>query len=311
MARKQTTRNREERAFLLKNNYVFKEELMDRIAKGKNLSLNQYIPRSQANYYGQLGYMSMRRGNEPTEEHKRWMAEFNKWSDYNKEYLKQSFSIPDNEYCNGYISCGQAMIFTTDSDIVQLYKEELFDKIEYLESLVQKSSLLPSDVPAKVTELKNAGQSMKSKRVFIVHGHDSALRTQVELFVKNLGYEPVVLFKQPNQGSTIIEKIEREANNVAFAIVLYTSCDLGNSKEDAGDGNLNPRARQNVVFEHGYMCALLNRRNVCALVESGVETPGDISGIVYIYYDENGAWQLAVAKEMKSVGLNVDLNKLL
>lgn len=127
---------------------------------------------------------------------------------------------------------------------------------------------------------------------FIVYGHDSALRTQVELFMKNLEYEPVVLFKQPSKGSTIIEKIEREANDVAFAIVLYTSCDLGNSKEDAGDGNLNSRARQNVVFEHGYMCALLNRRNVSALVESGIEIPGDISGIVYIYiYYE---WYMAV-----------------
>lgn len=78
MARKQTARNREERVFLLKSNDVFKEELIDRIAEGKNLALNQYVPRSQADYYGQLGYMSMRRGNEPTEEHKRWITEFNK-----------------------------------------------------------------------------------------------------------------------------------------------------------------------------------------------------------------------------------------
>ncbi len=309
MQRKQTIKNKEERAFLLKSNDVFKEDLIDRIEKGKDLSLNRYVPRSQDDYYGQLGYMSMRQGNDPTEEHKRWMAEFEKWSDYNKEYLKQSFSIPDNEYCHDYVRCGQAMFFTTGSDIVQLYKKELDDKIEFLESLVQKSSLLPSDVSVK--DSKNAEQPIKSKRVFIVHGHDSAIRTQVELLVKNLGYEPVVLFKQPNQGCTIIEKIEREAGDVAFAIVLYTSCDLGNSKEEAIQNKMNPRARQNVVFEHGYMCAMLNRRNVCALVEGGVEIPGDISGIVYISYDENGAWQLSVAKEMKSAGLDVDLNRLI
>ena len=65
--------------------------------------------------------------------------------------------------------------------------------------------------------------------------------------------------------------------------------------------HLNPCARQNVVFEHGYMCAL---------VDSDVEFPGDMSGIVYVSFDDKGAWQIAVAKEMKAAGLDVDLNKL-
>lgn len=309
MTRKQTTQNREERPVLLKSNDVFREELIDRIAKGKALSLNQYVPISHTGAYWQFGYRTHNQDNEPSAEHKGWINEFNKWSDYNEEYLKQAFNIPDNEYCKDYVRSGQAMVFTTGSDIVQLYKEELSDKIEYLESLAQKSRLLPSCTPVK--EAVNDKQPIKSKRVFIVHGHDSAIRTQVELLVKNLGYEPVVLFKQPNQGCTIIEKIEREANDVAFSIVLYTSCDLGNNKEDAEKNKLNPRARQNVVFEHGYMCAKLNRRNVCALIESGVEQPGDISGVVYIPYDANDAWQLAIAREMKSAGLDVDLNRLI
>lgn len=310
MTRKQTTQNREERPVLLKSNDVFREELIDRIAKGKALSLNQYVPISHTGAYWQFGYRTQNQDNEPSAEHKGWINEFNKWSDYNEEYLKQAFNIPDNEYCKDYVRSGQAMVFTTDSDIVQLYKEELHDKIEYLESLVQKSSLLPSSVSAKEPVSDNANQLMASKRVFIVHGHDSAIRIQVELLIKNLGYEPVVLFKQPNHGCTIIEKIEREAGDIAFAIVLYTSCDLGNSREDAENSKLNPRARQNVVFEHGYMCALLKRKNVCALVERGVEIPGDISGILYIPYDENGAWQFSVAKEMKAAGLDVDLNRL-
>lgn len=309
MVRKQTVKNREERTCLIKSNDVFREELLDRIAKGKDLSLHQYVQGNINDIYGQLGRVSMMQGNEPSKEHKTWIAEFERWSDYNKEYLKQSFSIPDNEYYNDYIRSGQALVFTTDSDIVQLCKEELEEKIEFLDSLAQKSSLLPSCVSVK--ETVNIKQPIKSKRVFIVHGHDSAIRTQVELLVKNLGYEPVVLFKQPNQGNTIIEKIEKEADDVAFSIVLYTSCDLGNSKEDAEKNKLNPRARQNVVFEHGYMCSALGRRNVCALVESGVETPGDISGIVYIPYDLNGAWQLSIAKEMKSAGMAVDLNRLI
>lgn len=41
------------------------------------------------------------------------------------------------------------------------------------------------------------------------------------------------------------------------------------------------------------------------------ELPGDLSGIVYIPADINAAWQTTIAKEMKAVGLNVDMNKLI
>ena len=108
-------------------------------------------------------------------------------------------------------------------------------------------------------------------------------------------------------GDTIIEKIEREAKDVCFAIVIYTSCDLGKDKNDA---DLKPRARQNVVFEHGFMCAHLGRPHVCALLEDGVEQPGDLKGVIYKPLDAAGAWKYLIADEMKAVGLEVDKNKI-
>ena len=68
------------------------------------------------------------------------------------------------------------------------------------------------------------------------------------------------------------------------------------------------RARQNVVFEHGYLISKLGRNNVCALVKQSVEIPNDISGIVYIQLDSNGGWKIPLAKEMKSSGYEVDFN---
>lgn len=148
----------------------------------------------------------------------------------------------------------------------------------------------------------------ESKKVFIVHGHDTAVRTETELMVKELGYTPVVLFKQPDKGATIIEKLEAETRDVAFAIVLYTNCDKGCSKESE---EWKPRARQNVVFEHGLACGILGRNRVVALCESGVEIPGDLSGIIYKPIDNSGHWKFEVAKEMKAAGLDIDLNKLI
>ncbi len=149
-------------------------------------------------------------------------------------------------------------------------------------------------------QLKN-----QNKNVFIVHGHDTNVRNEVELFVRSIGYEPIILCKRADKGNTIIEKIERESKDVCYAIVIYTSCDLG---KDKNAEELQPRARQNVVFEHGFMCAHLGRSHVCALLEEGVEQPGDLQGVIYKHLDSSGAWRYQIADEMKAVGLYVDKN---
>lgn len=84
---------------------------------------------------------------------------------------------------------------------------------------------------------------------------------------------------------------------------------MGNAKSSAD--NLNLRARQNVVFEHGYLIGKLGRQNVAALVDGKLELPNDISGVVYISLDEASAWHLQLAKEMKQSGYDIDMNKLI
>ena len=157
---------------------------------------------------------------------------------------------------------------------------------------------------------KSLSFSKESKKVFIVHGHDTSLLNEAEAFVRCLDLEPIILFKEADKGKTIIEKIEEYSGQACYSIVLYSSCDVGYPKGE--ENKVKPRARQNVVFEHGYMMALLGRENVCALLENNdIETPGDINGIVYVPYDINGAWKFRIAKNMKSVGIDIDLNKLL
>lgn len=147
-----------------------------------------------------------------------------------------------------------------------------------------------------------------NNKVFIVHGHDNEAKESVARMLERTGFDAIILHEQASSGKTIIEKIEKYSE-VAFAVVLYTECDLGRDKK-LGESNNRFRARQNVVFEHGYLIGRLGRDRVCALVKGEVETPGDISGVVYINMDDKGAWKLELAKEMKSVGLNIDLNKI-
>ena len=148
---------------------------------------------------------------------------------------------------------------------------------------------------------------MDKSKVFIVHGHDGEAKEAVARFVEKIGLEAIILHEQASSGNTIIEKIEANSN-VGFAIVLYTPCDMGASKGEKDQ--LKPRARQNVIFEHGYLIGKIGRKNVCALVKGDIETPTDISGVVYIKMDEGDSWKYAVAKEMKACGYEVDLNKI-
>lgn len=145
-----------------------------------------------------------------------------------------------------------------------------------------------------------------SDKVFIVHGHDRVARLEVEAFVKQLGLKPVVLFQEASEGHTIIEKLEKNSD-VAFAIVLYTHCDDGKSKES---DTFSPRARQNVVFEHGYFVGKLGRRKVFALVQDKVEKPGDYDGVVYIKMDSEGAWKISLTIEIKKLVPSIDLNNV-
>ncbi len=145
----------------------------------------------------------------------------------------------------------------------------------------------------------------RRSRVFIVHGHDRGRRNDVELFLRKAGLEPVVLADQPNGGRTLIEKFE-DYSDVDFAVVLMTPDDEGAKKGDSP----RPRARQNVVLELGAFIGRLGRRNVVALMVSGVEEPSDVKGILYIDFDEGGSWRNGLARELEAAGLPVDLTAL-
>lgn len=182
-------------------------------------------------------------------------------------------------------------ILTYDKYTTDVTKELLAEAKEFIKNPEVK------DVPKS--------EALDKTKVFIVHGHDVEAKLEVARFVEKMGFEAIILHEQASDSMTIIEKIEKYSN-VGFGIVLYTPCDVGYAKDK--ETEKKARARQNVVFEHGYLIGKLGRNNVCALVKQSVETPNDISGIVYIPLDNNGGWQIPLAKEMKSSGYEVDFN---
>lgn len=152
-----------------------------------------------------------------------------------------------------------------------------------------------------------AGENNVSNKIFIVHGHDDAAKSEMARTLEKAGFEAIILHEQPDAGRTIIEKFEDYAD-VGFAVILYTECDMGRAKEMSVDSE-RYRARQNVVFEHGFFIGKLGRDHVCAFVKGEVETPGDLSGVLYVPMNSAGAWKIDLAKNMRAVGLPVDMNK--
>lgn len=211
----------------------------------------------------------------------------------NSDYLEELM-------CISYFSI--SLDANRDDDIA-CWKSGKGSAINLIDTIIEELELFPKEVSIEIANAKSIDRS----KVFIIHGHDDGAKNEVARFVEKLGLEAVILHEQVNSGDTIIEKLEKYTD-VGFAIVLYTSCDIGGVKTELD--KLKPRARQNVVFEHGLLIGKIGRANVIALVKEEVEIPNDVSGVVYETMDSKGAWKFQLAKEIKASDYDIDMNKV-
>ncbi len=275
---------------LTKTKVSFKASLSERVLLGKEL-----IDKSITNF----------------DELKELEKDYYKWDKYNSELLKNSFNNEDSEYVRSYNYVNYSPIFggaaSNGQEKLKELKEDITNKVENLESLVDRVDLIKSEIEHYEKPPSISSQTMPSKSIFIVHGHNSHIKEAVARTLQLLGLEPIILHEQANAGRTIIEKFETYSN-VGFAIVLLTDDDEGKSRTEL---DLKKRARQNVVLELGYFLGKLGRANVLPLYSSGVEKPSDVDGLVYVEIDPNGVWRFSLVQELKAAGYEVDANKVM
>jgi predicted nucleotide-binding protein len=161
------------------------------------------------------------------------------------------------------------------------------------------------------SENGSAAKPMLSK-VFVVYGHDTAARTELEAMLRRWRLEPLILDQLPSEGQTIIEKLEKYTAEVEFAVVLATPDDEGHRAGHEDEKAF--RARQNVVMELGMMLTFLGRKKVAILMkqQDNMERPSDIQGLLYIPFKDNlqkDAGPL-LAKEMVAQGYSISLANL-
>jgi predicted nucleotide-binding protein len=244
---------------------------------------------------------------EETQKHGRGSLEFTQWYQAVKGALANIFGDASRhlrEFNNIPFTLSFWHDGTPDSDFEDEFQRGMRVAISYLKAMQEEVAEYWEE-PEMPPKLPDVSKVSRSRKVFVVHGHDHGLKEAVARFVSQLGLDPVILHEQPNQGRTIMEKFEHNAE-VGFAVVLLTADDIGAAKKTAEQ--LRDRARQNVVFEFGYFIGKLGRKHVCGLVCPGIEIPSDVLGVLYIPVDESGQWRLLLIKELKAVWQDLDAN---
>ena len=207
------------------------------------------------------------------------------------EFCKIKFDLDssDNSAVLNYLFSGRLQVEKCQRSL--LFVRSVFET--YLKEM--KNEMCDEDIQL---------QSNQYSKVFIVHGHNGELREAVARLVEKQGIQAIILNERINHGTTIIQKLEKYGD-VEAAICLFTADDIGKAKSEPND---KKRARQNVVFEAGYFIGKLGRDNVVIVSEKGIEIPSDMEGIVYTDTDY---WKLDILRELKAIGYNIDLNKLM
>jgi len=228
---------------------------------------------------------------------------YDAWNSYNTALLRQLFTT--DEFQRDYTFWGVAFVGGKSPMLpekINDFREEVEGKVKRLSRVKAKLPAIDEvelPQPGTVSAPGSAPRSI-GRKVFIVHGRDEGAKESVARFISNIGLDPVILAEQPNQGMTLIEKLERYGKP-DFAVVLFTPDDVGALQ--AEQDRLQPRARQNVVLEYGYFAAALGRDKVCALYKKGVELPSDIGGLGLLELDPAGGWRLPLFQEIEAAKL--------
>lgn len=240
--------------------------------------------------------------------------EYSRWNRFNTEQLERMFSTA--QYADEYSSWSGVVVMGMGTpplgEQITEHFRDIDEKIHRIESIIERLELIP--VAASVThQTSSQGLSQpvhygeRSKKVFIVHGHDDAAKANLEALLRELGLEPVILHRQADEGLTIIEKFEKHSD-VSYAFILLTPDEIAYlRKEDSlpdAERKKELRARPNVIFEFGYFVGRLGRQHVCCLHTGDVALPSDLHGLIYKKFStsvEDAAW--GIQKDLRAVGL--------
>lgn len=138
---------------------------------------------------------------------------------------------------------------------------------------------IQANAPVAVGALPLHHRAIRALPLIIVHGHDLSARLELVNFLQSKfqHVKPVLMVDEADGASTLPEKFERLGAHARGALALLTPDDIVASMHSGAQPM--HRARQNVIFEIGFISGRLGRRRMLLLTRGNVEMPSDLSGV--------------------------------
>jgi predicted nucleotide-binding protein len=239
--------------------------------------------------------------------YKKYQDDRNKWADWpieNTEWgLPSKFEEAKSLIFHLYKSIGEKGIegYEIPMNLTYVNHGDINDSISnFNRQFIEYFGEALNEIISANPEIENNKvERIKGNTVFIIHGRDNELKTEVQLLLTRAGVNNLVLHEQADKGRTIIDKLVEESFNSNYAIALLSPDDI---LEDGSQ-----RARQNVILEIGYFMGRLGKERVRLLKRGDMEIPSDLQGILYENYNSSGNWKMEICKELIAVGIYVDI----
>ncbi len=238
--------------------------------------------------------------------------DYEKWNAFNAELLKQIFTTEElsSEY-SWWVGC-LGTGFESLGQLIAEHHETVTDKLRRLDSIVERLELFPISSSVSEEQAAKHGHAesiTRSRKVFVVHGQDELAKTSLEVFLHEIGLEPIVLHRQADEGFTVIEKFEKHSD-VGYAFILLTPDEVAYLRSDEAllDDKRKKefRARPNVIFEFGYFVGKPSRSRVCCIYTGDVTLPSDVHGMIYKRFNKSiDEVAYGIMKDLKASGYDI------
>jgi predicted nucleotide-binding protein len=152
----------------------------------------------------------------------------------------------------------------------------------------------PVDVAVVSTDQKTPGIT-KNNRVFITHGANRNILTQLKEIVQFGRFDPVVAVENETASKPVPEKVMDDMRS-CFAAIIHVA---GEKVLVDEDGKPQRKINENVLIEIGAAMALYGR-NFILLVENGTELPSNLQGLYQCRYEGNKLDMEATMKLLKA-----------
>lgn len=155
-------------------------------------------------------------------------------------------------------------------------------------------TIAETDSPVAAVNTPDTG-SKRGNRVFITHGKNKKILSQVKELVAYGKFEPIVAQEHETSAKPVPEKVMDDMRGCQAA-VIHVGVD---GLLQDGEGNPVPQINQNVLIEIGAAMALYGR-NFILLVEEGVDLPSNLQGLYECRYSGDELNMPATMKLLKA-----------